>query len=795
MKHDWKTLTKSFSVIAMFFCFFWGLSICRGPLKADQLSELTRPIPGRSQRASSGEFDPESNRDSFHPEPGQRLILADLEGPGEIRHIWFTTMSRNRRAPRALMLRIYYDGSKIPSVETPLGDFFAAGNGMKANVKTKPIEVSSYGRALNCYWRMPFRKGCRIEIHNQGPERATVYFQCDWLKLDSLPKETMYFHARYRQEYPAKPFSVYTVFEGKGEGHYVGTVFSSQNNLMSWFGEADDRFYIDGEPTPSLVGTGTEDYFNDAWNLRLTSGNRVGTTICEPKGKERRITAYRWHIDDPITFKKSLKMTIERRSFMAAYDPATGIRHSYDFKYRPDYWSSVAFWYQKGIAEILWDIPGYEKRILPEIWVEPTQLVKQTRTSPGLEPKSLYNRACNLKRYFYIRNDKVGSWFELPFTVKQKGRYAISILPNLYKEHGVWKISLVGPDNETTLLDKGFDMWDYRVSRAEDWPENFEHGTTVEATLGVHHLEPGDYRFRFECVGANPLTRHPDSGEFGKGYSIGLDSLNLRLLPIEYPYAWIQEYLKEEEVLFAKRDKLAADTVQKLQDAINRYHHAEGEYPESLDKLYASKHWDGEKNLRDPWEQKYQYRMPGVVDPWSFDVWSFHGRSQNPPMWIGNWATPFKAGSDNKAIVLEGEDLQNAVTRTSDGIRAISQSVQSWRNAPFSNHKSLLIQTRKKGDWAEIQLSESIPSGTYEVSLALPTSWNYGIVRWSLGETILTPSINMYTETIGATSTPPVKVELTDDPRSRVLRVETLGKIEFSPGYYTGLDAVVLKAL
>jgi hypothetical protein len=186
------------------------------------------------------------------------------------------------------------------------------------------------------------------------------------LKLDSLPKDTMYFHARYRQEYPAKPFSVYTVFEGKGEGHYVGTVFSSQNNLMSWFGEADDRFYIDGEETPSIIGTGTEDYFNDAWNLRLTSGDRVGTTICEPKGKERRITAYRWHIDDPIPFKKSLKMTIERRSFMAAYDPKTGVRHSYDFKYRPDYWSSVAFWYQKGIAEKLWDIPPYEEGSCPK---------------------------------------------------------------------------------------------------------------------------------------------------------------------------------------------------------------------------------------------------------------------------------------------------------------------------------------------------------------------------------------------------------------------------------------------
>ena len=677
------------------------LGICLGflswdcPVSADQLGELTKPIEGRTHRASSGEFDPESNRDSFHPEPGQRLILADMEGPGEIRHIWFTTMSQNRRAPRALMLRIYYDGSKVPSVETPLGDFFAAGNGMRANVKTKPIEVTSYGRALNCYWRMPFRKHCRIEIHNQGPQRSTVYFQCEWQKLDSLPKETMYFHARYRQEYPAKPFSVYTVFDGKGEGHYVGTVFSSQNNLMSWFGEADDRFYIDGEQTPSMIGTGTEDYFNDAWNLRLTSGDRVGTTICEPKGKERRITAYRWHIDDPITFKKSLKMTIERRSFMAAIDPKTGVRHSYDFKYRPDYWSSVAFWYQKGISEKLWDIPPYEERILPEIWIEPTQMLDKITTSEGLHPKRLYNRTCNLKRFVYIRNDKIGSWFELPVSIQKQGRYAISIIPNLYKEHGVWKISLVGPDGQETVLDNGFDMWDYRVSRAEDWPENFEHGTTIESTLGVQNLKPGEYRFRFECVGANPLTRHPESGEFGKGFSIGLDAMNLRLLPIEHPYAWIQEYLENEKTLFAKRDKLAADTVKKLHEAIQSFKRDKGSYPSCLHDLIVSGHWKDATIPRDPWKQEYRYRAPGILNPWSFDVYSVHGRSQRPSSWIGNWISPFKSGQGLDAIVLEGEDLKDNV-HAADGVRPICQKISSWRNSPVSDGSVLFFAFTKK---------------------------------------------------------------------------------------------------
>ncbi|MGD9126611.1 MAG: DUF2961 domain-containing protein, partial [Planctomycetia bacterium] len=512
-----------------------------------------------------------------------------------------------------------------------------------------------------------------------------------------------------------------------------------------------------------------------------------------PKGKERRITAYRWHIDDPIPFKKSLKMTIERRSFMAAYDPATGVRHSYDFKYRPDYWSSVAFWYQKGIAEKLWDIPPYKERILPEIWIEPTHMLNQVRTSPGLKPRRLYNRTCNLKRFFYIRNDKVGAWFELPVTVKKKGRYALSIIPNLYKEHGVWKISLVKPDGKSIVLDKAFDMFDYRVSRAEDWPENFEHGTTIESSLGVYNLEPGKYAFRFECVGANPQTRHPKTGEFGKGYSIGLDALNMRLLPIEHPYAWIQDYLKKEKALFTKRIQTAVGTVQKLEGAINAYRRAKGVYPKSLDDLAGSKYWEGDKIPRDPWGQKYRYRAPGVMNPWGFDVWSIHGRSQNPVYWIGNWKKPFKAGEGLKdAIVLEGEQLQKAF-RGSNDVSATPQRVSSWRNAPTSDRAALLIRFKKTGDSAEVRLPKDIPSGNYELSLAVPTSWDFGIVSWTLGNTTIAPKLDTYTDTIGATALPPVKVKLTDDPSSRVLKVKVLGKSEFSPGFYTGLDAIVLR--
>ncbi|MBN1909025.1 MAG: DUF2961 domain-containing protein [Pirellulales bacterium] len=758
--------------------------------RADQMGELTQPIPGRPHRASSGLFDPESNRDPHHAEPGQRLIIADLDGPGEIRHLWFTLASRDRRYPRNVMLRIYYDGSKVPSVETPIGDFFAAGNGMKACVRTKPIEVSSFGRALNCYWRMPFRKHCRIEVHNQSSQRTTVYFHGDWLKLDSLPEDTYYFHARYRQEYPAKPFSWYTVFEGKGEGHYVGTVFSSQNNLMSWFGEADDRFYVDGEEIPSIIGTGTEDYFNDAWNLRITSGARVGTTICEPKGLQRRITAYRWHIDDPIPFKKSLKFEIERRSFAVATDPKTGRRYSWDFKYRPDYWSSVAFWYQKGVAEPLWHIPPAKDRLLPEIWVEPTYNIDKIRTSPGLRPLQRSNRTCNLKRFTYVRNDKPGAWIEMPVTIPTKGRYAITLIPNLYKEHGVWKITLRGPGGER-VLDPGFDFWDYRVSHIEDWPENFEHGTTLETKLGVQHLDAGEYTLRFECIGANPATRHPETGEFGKGFSIGLDAISFRRLPIEYPYAWMQDYLAKEKKLFDSFDREAKSTLAALDQGIQRYQKEHGRYPDNLNKLVAAGTMPGPRIPLDPWHQYYCYRVPGVIRPWSFDVYTVHGDSREPRNWFGNWKNPFRVADlarEIGGIAFEGEDLKPMLA--TEGVRPYRQRISSWGEAPLSGQRSLLVPLKQPGDAVEIALPASLPEGTYDVYLYLPCSWNYGISQWSLGGQDLGKPYNAHRPTIGMRSLAAKNVRV---EKGSTLRVESVGKDEYATGYYAGLDGIIFR--
>jgi len=615
-------------------------------LAGDPLSEVTRTIDAKARRASSGLFDPESNRDSYHLAPGETRTLTTLTGPGEIRHMWFTIAGLDRRWPRSLVMRIYWDGAKTPSVETPIGDFFAAGNGMRANVNTLPIQNTSYGRALNCYWRMPFARQARIEMTNEGHSTLCVYWQFDWMELPRLPKNTLLFHARYRQEFPAKPFSPYVIFEGKGEGHYVGTVFSIQCSYASWFGESDDRFYIDGEAEPSLVGTGCEDFFNDAWNFREFTNDNTGVTIKEPNGMDCRFTAYRWHLRAPVTFRKSLKVEIERRSFIDIDDPKTGQHHRLDFKYRPDFCSSVAFWYQKGVAERTEPFPPVAERINKEILLDVAFMVPQIHASRGVRAYRNSNRVCNSKVALHVDNAKVGGSFEVPCRVDEEGIYSISVFQCLFRDGGIWKVTLIGPAGPI-VLDKAMDFYDPYLAWHENRPENYLYGTWFEKKVGLHKLPPGDYVFRFECVGANPLSRKSLDSLTEPGLNCRLDGISLRRFPWDALWGQLQKYLADEKELFGKFQAEAATTVGQLDAAIRKFRADTGQYPQSLDELRTRParlpasvqgNWPYVKELpRDPWGQNYRYPCPGKFNRDSFAGYSIHGNSRDRRTWIGNW--------------------------------------------------------------------------------------------------------------------------------------------------------------
>ena len=756
---------------------------------ADSLGEISRSIEGIARRASSGLFDPESNQDAYHIRPGETVTLTTLQGPGEIRHMWFTIAGRDRRYPRTLVMRIYWDGAQVPSVETPIGDFFAAGNGMRANVDSLPIQVTSYGRALNCYWRMPFRHEARIELTNEGDNTLSVYWQFDWMELPQATDDMLFFHARYRQEFPAKPFAPYVIFDGRGDGHYVGTVFSTQCSYGSWFGESDDRFYVDGEAEPSIVGTGCEDFFNDAWNLRLFTNANTGVTIKEPNGEDCRFTAYRWHIQAPVTFRKSLKVEIERRSYAAVTDPQTGERVTHDFKYRPDFCSSVAFWYQRTVAEPFDRFPPVEERINPEIFLDTADMVSEIKTSPSVNAQRHSNRVCNLKRALYIENAGLGGWFEVPCHVGQEGPYSVSVFQCLHETGGIWKVTLVGPTGEV-VLDRGMDFYDPFLAWQENRPENFLYGTWFEKKLGIHQLVPGDYRFRFDCVGANPLARSPDST--GPGFRARLDGISLRRFPWDDLPGQMQRYLEAEKQLFAQMELQARQAVSQLDQAVSRFYADTGEYPRQLEELRerpqrlanASGNWPYLAQIPiDPWGQGYRYACPGKFNPDRFDVYSVHGNSRSPGLWIGNWPSPFHLPD-----VLEGEELK--VRSVSPGVGVAKQQISIASFPPLSQGRLLFIPLQKQGDSIELALPTSIVPGKYILHLRLVTSWDYAVVRIQFNDQPLGPTVDTFSPAVDARSVVLGPVEITAEPN--ILRLEAVERNPASTGFHTGIDALWL---
>lgn len=225
----------------------WGAVLC-----AQDSLDLARIHDGRALRSSSNNTDLTSNDDSKRPIPGETVVLADLEGPGVVQHIWLTIAANEYAWPRLLRLRVYYDHSPTPSVDVPVGDFFGVGLGHERQLRSLMVVNGSEGRSRNSYWAMPFRKACRITITNEGRRRVSnLYYHVDWEKR-TLPADIGYFHAWYRQELPAKAGQPYEVLSVTGRGQYVGTLLNVIQVAPGWFGEGDEHLFIDGEKTASI---------------------------------------------------------------------------------------------------------------------------------------------------------------------------------------------------------------------------------------------------------------------------------------------------------------------------------------------------------------------------------------------------------------------------------------------------------------------------------------------------------------------------------------------------------------
>jgi hypothetical protein len=489
------------------FCAIWFiLSIAAKPLfPQDLLENLGRPQEYRSLRVSS--YDRTGgNRDSLPIEPGTTAVLADIQGPGAIHHIW-VTIAAEPFYGRKLILRMYWDGEKNPSVEAPIGDFFGVGHGLNRSFSSLPINCSSEGRARNCYWFMPFQRSARVTVTNEGTEPVgAFYYYIDYRTLKELPPDTPSFHAQYRQEMPCLPGQNYLLLEAEGRGHYAGCNLSILQRSMGWWGEGDDMIYVDGEAAPSLHGTGSEDYFSDAWGMREDENLFYGCPLQEDDFQAgSKATVYRFHIPDPIPFQKSIRVTIEHG-------------HAND---RSDFYSSVSYWYQAEPHKPFPPLPFVSER-LPFALAPPANFVlpkwQQNEKAPGglfedkekgwsLKAEKLISYLTSFyapdgSRYPVVSTDgaQPGSQAEMTFPAEVRDRYNIELY--FLKGPGMGDVSamLAGPDEKTA------------VASLDGYSAEPKIG---KLTLNDVILEEGSNTLTFTIVGRNDKAQAAELGFVG----------------------------------------------------------------------------------------------------------------------------------------------------------------------------------------------------------------------------------------------------------------------------------------
>jgi len=305
--------------------------------------------------------------------PGETHTLAEIEGPGVIRHIWMTV---DATRSRLFTLRVYYDGRAHPSIECPVCDFFANGANGRARIASLPIAVNPTG-GMNSYWPMPFRERVRITISNDWPTphpdhpsdpREEFFYQITWSK-DDVASDAAYLHAQWRRAMTAREHPEFTILEGaRGPGHYAGTYLIWHQLSNGWWGEGEVKFFIDDDDRehPTICGTGTEDYFGGAWGFAEPdargrpmpvpfSTNFLGYPQALIESNTVPIHAlYRWHIPDPIRFRESLRITCQALGWypMRTYQPLT------------DDIISLAYWYARDVQETGTSLPAVEHRVL-----------------------------------------------------------------------------------------------------------------------------------------------------------------------------------------------------------------------------------------------------------------------------------------------------------------------------------------------------------------------------------------------------------------------------------------------
>jgi len=477
-------------------CFVMMLS------SSNELGELPR-LQGGVQRFSSFDRD-EGDQDFFQLTAGDSLVLADIKGAGTIKRLYIKVDSDDPNHLRTMLLRFYWDDSRDPCVDCPLGDFFALGHGRYSEINSAAM-VTGHKRGLTCYFPMPFCKRALMVLVNEGGGIANrVFYQIDYVPGEPA-EDAGLFHAHYAQGRMLRSSGNYLVLHAKGRGKYVGTFVSVVLGEDGWFWEGDERFFVDGEDTSSIKGTGLDDYFGGAFGFGpgLTTPY-FGTPLAGDAVKGGEFSGYRFHIPDPITFDKELIVAIEHRG-----QRYLDKRPMYDWASRRDDYYSVAYWYQTHPHYSFTAMPYVADRISGDrlFTVEGEQI--EVIESSG-DPVR-YSVVDGETVMVYNANEE-GDSVTLRSYVTATGTYEISGTFLRSRQCGQYQLSV-----NDALIGELKDFYN-----GSDGQGRYCRRLDDKVFFGPVQLAGGQVILRFTARGQNELA---------EGYRLGVESLVLRPVP------------------------------------------------------------------------------------------------------------------------------------------------------------------------------------------------------------------------------------------------------------------------
>lgn len=680
---------------------------------------------------------------------GTPVTLLEEKGPATILAFYARLISDERHALRRVLVRIYWDGEESPSVECPLGDFF--GTGFFANeFKSLPLGMGPNGGY--CLWRMPFQKSARVVVLNEGTRPAKI--ENSWsVRGGKLKPGTAYFHAKWRREEPCKTFD-YPILECEGKGRFVGCVLSVDNPDTGWWGEGDEKVYVDGEKFPSTFGTGSEDYFGDAWGFRLFARPFHGCTLGQGPGFSNKWSVYRWHISDDIPFEKSFRITIENYG-------------------RDKDYSSVAYWYaQRPHKDFFTSVP-VEGR-LPRPKALPGVIEAEDLKLAGVDTVDDADRMDEFSRgkAIVLR----GKSTELPLPVPADDVYGIVLYGARGEAHAPFE-ALVGE----RLVGKGENAF----------------AQSALFGLGKARLPKGEARLELRLVGDGSLVLDAIRLEPSRKERGAIEAEALPVAAATGPRPEAEDlrlpWSGDSQLLFPATDAGQSFTLALPIKAAGR-HSLAARFTRGPDCAHVQA-FLRERPIGEPIDC-FSVRPElgpavtlGAVElaPQANSI-TFKAVGKNEK------STGYRVGIDYLRlgrIVAEGAvEAERLRVLATEGGRADTQQMSHFGAEKWSGEAQLFFTPKAQGAYLIVELPVPKP-GRYELAVYYTKAADYGIVRLHLGGKALGEPFDGFNR--GVVPSGKVSYGTVDlAAGNHQLKFELIGKNAASTGYYLGIDCLTL---